>query len=58
VAQISDVLSGIKNKTLIGKAARSFVEDYYDHGVNAVKLLEKYKSLKDNPVYKKDNVQM
>lgn len=58
IAQISDVLSGAKDKNLIGKAARTFVEDYYDHGVNAIKLLEKYKSLKDNPVYKKDNIQL
>lgn len=56
VSQISDVLSGKKDKQEIGKAARNFVEDYYDHGINASKLLEKYRSLKNNPVYKKDHL--
>lgn len=54
INQISGVLTGQKDKAQIGKSARSFVEGYYDHGVNAMKLLEKYRSLQNNPVYKKD----
>ena len=56
IAQIESVLSGQKNKILIGAAAKKFVEEYYDHGVNALKLLEKYKSLKNNPEYQKGHI--
>jgi polysaccharide biosynthesis protein PslH len=54
ISQIESVLSGQKNKKLIGESAKKFVEDYYDHGVNALKLLEKYRSLKNNPNYQKE----
>ena len=54
IDQISSVKKGKVNTLLLGQAAKKFVEDYYDHGTNALKLLEKYKSLKDNPIYKKD----
>ena len=54
IRQISGVMSGAIDKESIGALAKKFVEDYYDHGVNALKLLEKYRSLKDNPSYKKD----
>lgn len=54
INQIADVLSGKKNKTAIGTSAKKFVEDFYDHGVNALKLLEKYRSLKNNPDYTKE----
>ncbi|MBK9736125.1 MAG: glycosyltransferase [Saprospiraceae bacterium] len=54
IEQISMIISGEREKHLIGSAAQKFVEDYYDHGHNAQKLLEKYVSLKDNPIYKKD----
>lgn len=53
IAQISSVLSGEKDKSAIAEAAKSFVEDYYDHGVNAKKLLDKYRSLKADPGYAK-----
>jgi glycosyltransferase involved in cell wall biosynthesis len=53
IAQIASVLSGQKDRKKIGAAAKSFVEDYYDHGVNAKKLLEKYKVLKSDPDYRK-----
>ncbi|KXK38748.1 MAG: glycosyltransferase [Saprospiraceae bacterium] len=51
--QISSVLKGDRNKNAIGMAARAFVEDHYDHNTIAIKLLNKYKSLKSNPNYKK-----
>ena len=53
IEQISSVLSGQKDKNSIATAAKSFVENYYDHGVNAKKLLEKYYSLKTDPGYAK-----
>lgn len=53
IAKISSVIEGKKDKKQIGKAAKQFVEDYYDHGSNASKLLEKYKSLKQDPSYQK-----
>ena len=53
ITQIASVLSGQKDRKKIGEAAKSFVEDYYDHGVNAKKLLEKYKVLKSDPDYRK-----
>jgi polysaccharide biosynthesis protein PslH len=54
IEQISAVKSGNINTLQLGNAAKKFVEDYYDHGTNALKLLEKYRSLKDNPIYKKE----
>ena len=54
IEQISAVKSGKINTLQLGQAAKKFVEDYYDHGTNALKLLEKYRSLKDNPIYKKE----
>jgi glycosyltransferase involved in cell wall biosynthesis len=55
VDRISDVLEGKIDKDAMGIEARKFVEDYYDHGVNAIKLLERYRSLKNNPVYNKSH---
>jgi len=37
----------------IGAAAKKFVEDYYDNGINAKKLLDKYFALKSNLNYGK-----
>ncbi len=54
VDRISEVVSGKADKKAIGEAARAFVENYYDHGVNAMRLLEKYRSLRSNPVYSRD----
>ncbi|MGB4840810.1 MAG: glycosyltransferase family 4 protein [Saprospiraceae bacterium] len=56
VARVSDVVNNKIDKELIGKSARDFVENNYDHGVNAAKLLEKYKSLKSNPSYFKETI--
>lgn len=53
IYQISSVLKGDRNKVAIGAAAKKFVEDYYDHGINAKKLLDKYFALKSNPDYGK-----
>jgi glycosyltransferase involved in cell wall biosynthesis len=53
VAQISKVISGTMNRSLMGLAAQKFVEDFYDHGNNAEKLLVKYINLMDNPSYRK-----
>jgi len=55
VDRISDVLEGKVDRETMGIEARKFVEDYYDHGVNAVKLLERYRSLKNNPIYSKSH---
>jgi glycosyltransferase involved in cell wall biosynthesis len=55
IQQISKVLSGVIDKKELGRQAKRFVEDYYDHGVNAAKLLDKYRTLRDNPVYKKES---
>jgi glycosyltransferase involved in cell wall biosynthesis len=51
VEKIAQLVLNKVDKAAIGKAARTFVEQHYDHGVNALKLLEKYKSLKNNPLY-------
>ncbi|MFZ1752049.1 MAG: glycosyltransferase family 4 protein [Saprospiraceae bacterium] len=51
--QISSVLSGQVPQSQISDSARKFVEDHYDHGVNAGKLLDRYKSLKNDPSYSK-----
>ncbi len=56
IAKISDVIAGKIDKTKIAIAARTFVETNYDHGINASKLLEKYKSLKSNPSYIKEQL--
>jgi len=55
VDRITDVVTGKADKKAIGAAARSFVENYYDHGINAMRLLEKYRSLRNNPVYSRDS---
>lgn len=55
--QISNILDGQVDTYKIGQAARQFVIDHYDHGVNASKLLEKYNYLLQNPYYQKDTVQ-
>lgn len=52
ISHIADTLSGRKDKKAIGLAAKTFVEDYYDHGVNAKKLLDKYKMIKATPDYR------
>ncbi|MBC7885086.1 MAG: glycosyltransferase [Saprospiraceae bacterium] len=54
INQISGTILNQKDKVKIGIEAQKFVEDYYDHGNNAITLLEKYRSLKDNPLYKKE----
>lgn len=56
ISQIKGVLSGQKDKKILGDAAKRFVEDFYDHGINAKKLLEKYRSLKNNPDYQKEPI--
>lgn len=56
VAKIAQVLEHRTSVTNIGSAAKQFVTDYFDHDVNANKLLDTYKALKSNPKYHKDLV--
>ncbi|MBK7635752.1 MAG: glycosyltransferase [Saprospiraceae bacterium] len=55
IQKISDTLDGRIDTQKIGQAARQFVVDHYDHGVNAAKLLEKYNYLLSNPYYQKES---
>jgi polysaccharide biosynthesis protein PslH len=56
IEQISLVISGQYDISRISTAAKTFVQDYYDHGANASKLLDKYRSLRSNPQYTKLSV--
>lgn len=51
IYQISTILDGTRNKQEIGAAAKKFVSDFYDHEMNAKKLLDKYNALKSDPNY-------
>jgi polysaccharide biosynthesis protein PslH len=53
IEQISLVVSGQYDISRISTSAKTFVQDYYDHGANASKLLDKYRSLRSNPQYTK-----
>ncbi|MBK8053136.1 MAG: glycosyltransferase [Saprospiraceae bacterium] len=55
IQKISDILDGKIDTNKISQAARQFVVDHYDHGVNASKLLEKYNNLLSNPYYQKES---
>lgn len=53
VQRISDVLDGHVDKEAMGENARDFVVQNYDHDKNALKLLNKYRELSQNPDYRK-----
>jgi polysaccharide biosynthesis protein PslH len=55
VHTISEILDGKIDTNKIGLEARQFVMDHYDHGVNASKLLEKYRHLMSDPHYQKES---
>lgn len=56
IEHISDILLNKRDKDAMGQAAKQFVRAYFDHGVNALKLLEKYRSLKNDPHYQKSSL--
>jgi polysaccharide biosynthesis protein PslH len=53
LTEISNLVNNKYDVSTIGQNAQTFVSDFYDHGINANKLLEKYLKLKTDPHYSK-----